>query len=325
MNRFVVCAVAAVLSAFSILLQDPAGAETWPDEPINIVVPFTPGSATDVVVRVVAAAMSETLGQPVVVVNRPGAGGTIGAGQVARARPGGYTLLANSSAHTVNPAIYPDMTFDTRVDLRAITLLARQPNILVAAPSKGWKTAADYVAAARAEPGTLTYATAGTGSGTHMNAEKFRLAARIGAVHVPYRGTPEALRDTMAGLVDICFCPIVAALPMIREGRVVALANGSPRRSSALPDLPTTEEEGFADSGYTFWVGLFAPAGTPRAVIDRLNDEARKALDSPEVRERLQALGTDPSPTTSQELERLVAREIRENSELARKADIRLE
>jgi tripartite-type tricarboxylate transporter receptor subunit TctC len=323
MNRFVVFAVAAVLADFPLV--QPAAAETWPDQPIHIVVPFTPGSATDVVARIVASAMSDNLGQPVIVDNRPGAGGTIGAGQVARAEPGGYTLLANSSAHTVNPAIFPDMTFDTRVDLRAITLLAQQPNILVAAPSKGWKTAADYAKAAKAEPGRLTYATAGTGSGTHMNAEKFRLSAAIGAVHVPYRGTPEALRDTLNGVTDLCFCPIVAALPMIRQGRVVALANGSPSRSSVLPDLPTTEEQGFADSGYTFWVGLFAPAGTPRAIIDRLNAEARKALEAPEVRARLQALGTDPSPTTPQDLERLVAREIRENTELARKADIRLQ
>lgn len=209
-------------------------------------------------------------------------------------------MLANSSAHTVNPAIFPDMTFDTRVGLRAVTLLAQQPNILVAAPSKGWKNAADYVKAAKAEPGKLTYATAGTSSDTHMNAEKFRLAAQIGTVHVPYRGTPEVLRDIMNGLTDICFCPIVAALPMIKEGRVVALANGSPRRSSVLPDLPTTVEQGFQGSGYIFWVGPFVPAGTPRLVIDRLNAEARKVLDSPEVRERLQALGAAHAALQSQ-------------------------
>ncbi len=323
MNRFAVFAVAGMLAGFPMLQH--AGAETWPDRPIHIVVPFTPGSATDVVARIVAAAMSQSLGQPIIVDNRPGAGGTIGAGQVARAEPDGYTLLANSSAHTVNPAIYPDMTFETRVDLRGITLLAQQPNILVAAPSKGWKNAADYVKAARAEPGKLTYASAGTGSGTHMNVEKFRLSAGIGTVHVPYRGTPEALRDTVNGVTDICFCPIVAALPMITQGRVVALANGSLRRSSVLPDLPTTEEQGFANSGYTFWVGLFTPAGTPRLVIDRLNAEVRKALELPELQERLLALGTDPSPTTPQELERMVAREIQENAELARKAGIRLE
>ena len=257
MNRFVLLAIASVLAGFPFLR--PAAAETWPDQPIHIVVPFTAGSATDVVARIVAAEMARNLGQPVIVDNRPGAGGTIGAGHVARAEPSGYTLLANSSAHTVNPAIYPDMTYDTRVDLRAITMLAQQPNILVAAPSKGWKTAVDYAQAATAEPGKLTYATAGTGSGTHLNAEKFRLSAQIGVVHVPYRGTPEALRDTMAGETDLCFCPIVAALPMIKQGRVVALANGSPRRASVLPDLATTEEQGFPDSGYTFWIGLLPP------------------------------------------------------------------
>lgn len=323
MNRFVWLAIASVLADFPLLR--PAAAETWPDQPIHIVVPFTAGSATDVVARIVAAEMARSLGQPVIVDNRPGAGGTIGAGHVARAEPSGYTLLANSSAHTVNPAIYPDMTYDARVDLRAITMLAQQPNILVAAPSKDWKTAADYAQAATAEPGKLTYATAGTGSGTHLNAEKFRLSAQIGMVHVPYRGTPEALRDTMAGETDLCFCPIVAALPLIKQGRVVALANGSPRRASVLPDLATTEEQGFPDSGYTFWIGLFAPAGTPRRVIDRLNAEAKKALESPEVRERLQELGTDPSPTTSQELERIIRWEIRDNTDLAKKAAIRLQ
>jgi tripartite-type tricarboxylate transporter receptor subunit TctC len=323
MNRFVLFAIAFVLADFPFL--QPAAAETWPDQPVHIVVPFTVGSATDVVARIVAAEMAKNLGQPVIVDNRSGAGGTIGAGQVARAEPGGYTLLANSSAHTVNPAIFPDMTFDTRVDLRAISLLALQPNILIASPSKRWRSAVDFANAAKAEPGKITYATAGTGSGTHMNAEKFRLSAGIGAVHVPYRGTPEALRDTMNGVTDLCFCPIVAALPMIKQGRVVALANGSPRRSSVLPDLATTEEQGFPDSGYTFWVGLFAPAGTPRKLIDRLNAEARRALEAPQVRERLKALGADPSSTTSQDLERIVRDEIRENIELAKKADIRLQ
>jgi tripartite-type tricarboxylate transporter receptor subunit TctC len=319
MIRYTLLAAAAAIAAL------PAAAQSYPEEAIHIVVPFTPGSATDVITRTVGAEMARTLGAPIVVLNRSGAGGTIGAGQVAHANPDGYTLLANSSGHTVNPAIYADLTYDTAWDLRGITLLAQQPNILVAAPSKGWKTAGDFVKAAKAAPGKLTFATAGTGSGTHMNAEKFRLSAGIGLVHVPYRGTPEALNDTMNGLTDICFCPIVAALPMIKAGRVVALANGGRRRSTLLPDLATTEEQGFADSGYTFWVGLFAPAETPTELIELLNAATRKALASPEVRERLQALGADPSPMTAQELDRMVEREIRENVELARKADIRLQ
>jgi tripartite-type tricarboxylate transporter receptor subunit TctC len=319
MLRLIALALAAGLAAL------PVSAQNYPDKPIHIIVPFTAGSATDVTARALAAVMTKNMGQTVIVDNKPGAGGTIGSAQVAKAAPDGYTLLANSSAHTVNPAIYPNMTYDTAKDLPGVSLLAVQPNIMVASPSKGWKTAADYVKAAKAAPGKLTYATAGTGSGTHMNAEKFKLAAGIDTVHVPYRGTPEALGDTMNGRTDIYFCPVIAALPMIKDGRVVALANGSPKRSSVLPDLATTEEQGFKDSGYNFWVGLFAPAGTPPSLINRINAEVKKALESPEVKERLQALGTDPAPTTPQELDKMVAQEIKENIAIAKKADIKLQ
>lgn len=319
MSRLIALALALALAAL------PAWAQNYPEKSIHIIVPFTPGSATDVTARALAAVMTRNIGQTVIVENKPGAGGTIGAAQVARAAPDGYTLLANSSAHTVNSAIYANMPYDTVKDLPGVSLLAVQPNIMVAAPSKGWKTAADYVAAAKAQPGKLTYATAGTGSGTHMNAEKFKLAAGIDTVHVPYKGTPEALGDTMNGRTDIYFCPVIAALPMIRDNRVVALANGSPRRSSVLPDLPTTEEQGFKDSGYNFWVGLFAPAGTPPAVIARLNAEVKKALDSPEVKERLAALGSDASPTSPADLDKIVASEVKENGELAKKAGIKLQ
>ncbi len=323
MTRLIALALTGALAVALAAL--PASAQNYPTKQINIVVPFTAGSATDVTARALAAVMSKNLGQTVIVENKPGAGGTIGANQVAKAAPDGYTLLANSSAHTVNAAIYPTMPYDTVKDLPGVSLLAVQPNIMVASPSKGWKTAADYVKAAKAEPGKLTYATAGTGSGTHMNAEKFKLAAGIDTVHVPYKGTPEALGDTMNGRTDIYFCPVIAALPLIRDGRVVALANGSPKRSSVLPDLATTEEQGFKDSGYNFWVGLFAPAGTPPAIIAKLNAEVKKALDSPEVKERLAALGTDSSPTTPAELDAIVAREVMENAALAKKADIKLQ
>jgi tripartite-type tricarboxylate transporter receptor subunit TctC len=319
MLRLTALALAAGLATL------PASAQNYPDKPIHIVVPFTAGSATDVTARALAAVMTKNMGQTVIVENKPGAGGTIGSAQVAKAAPDGYTLLANSSAHTVNPAIYPNMTYDTVKDLPGVSLLAVQPNIMVASPAKGWKTAADYVKAAKEQPGKLTYATAGTGSGTHMNAEKFKLAAGIDTVHVPYRGTPEALGDTMNGRTDIYFCPVIAALPMIKDGRVVALANGSPKRSSVLPDLATTEEQGFKDSGYNFWVGLFAPANTPPALINRINAEVKKALESPEVKERLQALGTDPAPTTPQELDKMVAQEVKENIDIAKKANIKLQ
>jgi tripartite-type tricarboxylate transporter receptor subunit TctC len=302
-----------------------AQAQTFPDKPIHIIVPFTAGSATDVVARALAQAMSKNLGQPVIVDNKTGAGGTIGTSQVAKSAPDGYTLLANSSAHTVNPSIYPGLNYDTAKDLVAVSLLAQLPNIMVASPAKGWKNAVDYANAAKASPGKLTYASAGVGSGTHMNAEKFKFSAGIDTVHVPYRGTPEALADTMNGRTDIFFAPVIAALPMIRDGRVVALAAGSEKRSSVLPDVRTTEEQGFKNSAYDFWSGLFAPAGTPPAVIAKLNAEVRKALESPEVKERLSALGTDIAPTTPAEFDKKVARELAENATLVKQAGIKVQ
>jgi tripartite-type tricarboxylate transporter receptor subunit TctC len=302
-----------------------AQAQNYPDKPIHVIVPFTPGSATDVVARAVAQAMSTKLGQPVVVENKPGAGGTIGTMQVAKAAPDGYTLLVNSSAHTVNPSIYPNLSYDTAKDLVGVSLLAQQPNILVAAPAKGWKTAADLVTAAKAEPGKLTYGSAGTGSGTHMNAEKFKLSADIDTLHIPYKGTPEALTDTMNGRVDYFFAPVIAGLSMVRDGRLTALAVGSEKRSSVLPNVPTTEEAGYKGSSYNFWVGMLAPAGTPPALIERLNKEVAVALASPEIKERLGALGADAAPTTPAELDKIVARELKENAELVERAAIRMQ
>jgi tripartite-type tricarboxylate transporter receptor subunit TctC len=315
----------ALVTVAALLAATAAQGQTYPDKPIHVIVPFTAGSATDVVARAVAQAMSTRLGQPVVVDNKPGAGGTIGSSQVAKATPDGYTLLVNSSAHTVNPAIYPSLNYDTAKDLVGVSLLAQQPNILVAAPSKGWKTANDLVAASKAQPGKINYASAGTGSGTHMNAEKFRISANIDAQHVPYRGTPEALTDTMNGRVDYFFAPVIAGLTMVRDGRLVALAVGSARRSSVLPDVSTTEEAGYKGSAYDFWVGMFAPAGTPPALIERLNKEVAAALASPEVKERLGALGADASPTTPAELDKTVARELKENADLVQKAGIKIQ
>jgi len=274
----------------------------------------------------VAQAMSTKMGQTVLVENKPGAGGTIGAAQVAKSAPDGYTLLVNSSAHTVNPAIYPNLTYDTGKDLIGISQLAQQPNILVAAPPKGWKTANDLVAAAKAQPGKITYASAGTGSGTHMNAEKFRLSAGFDALHIPYKGTPEALSDTMNGRVDFFFAPVIAGLGMVRDNRLTALAVGSKTRSSVLPNVPTTEEAGYPGSAYDFWVGMLAPAGTPPAVVARLNAEVRAALASPEVKDRLGALGADASPPMAPaDFDKIIARELIENAELVKKAGIKIQ
>jgi tripartite-type tricarboxylate transporter receptor subunit TctC len=314
--RFVMAALAAAFAASG------AHAQTYPTKPVHVIVPFTPGSATDVVARTVAQALSTRMGQVFVVENRPGAGGTIGANLVAKAAPDGYTLLVNSSGHTVNPSIYPSIPFDTAKDLAGISLLAEQPNILVVAPSKGWKTAGDLVKAAKAEPGKLTYASAGAGSATHMNAEKFRVSAGIDAVHIPYKGTPEALTDTMNGRVDYFFAPVIAALPMVRDNRVTALAVGSAKRASVLPDVPTTEEAGYPGSAYNFWVGMLAPAGTPPAIVDQLNKEVTAALASPEVKDRLAALGADAAPMPAADFDKMIAQELKDNAQLVKQAGI---
>jgi tripartite-type tricarboxylate transporter receptor subunit TctC len=299
-----------------------AHAQTYPDKPVHVIVPFTPGSATDVVARTVAQALSTRMGQVFVVENRPGAGGMIGAGIVAKSAPDGYTLLVNSSGHTVNPSIFPTITYDTAKDFVGVSMLAQQPNILIAAPSKGWKTAGDLVKAAKAEPGKLTYASAGAGSATHMNAEKFRVSAGIDAVHIPYKGTPEALSDTMNGRVDYFFAPVVAALPMVRDNRVTALAVGSPKRASVLPDVPTTEEAGYPGSAYNFWVGMLAPAGTPPAIVERLNKEIAAVLASPEIKDRLAALGADPAPMAAADFDKLIVQELKDNAALVKQAGI---
>jgi tripartite-type tricarboxylate transporter receptor subunit TctC len=266
----------------------------WPAKPIRMIVPFTAGSGTDIVGRTVAEAMGRSLGQTIVVENKPGAGGTIGAAYVAKSDPDGYTLLIHSSGHALNPFIYTNLPYDTTKDLTGVTTLAALPNVMVVPPRRGWKSVADVIAAAKAKPGQLNYASAGVGSATHMNAEKFKLRAGVDAVHVPFKGTPEALTEIIAGRDDWFFAPLTSALPLVQEGKLQALAVSTAQRSPALPDVPTTLEAGVPDSDYTFWVGMIVPAATPPVLVQRLHDEAIKALALPDVRERLAKLGAEP-------------------------------
>jgi tripartite-type tricarboxylate transporter receptor subunit TctC len=316
--RLLIAAVGLALAA-----TNTAQAQTWPQKPVHIIVAFTPGSATDIMARAVSNELSERLGQPVIVENRPGAGGTIAAAQVAKATPDGYTLLVNSSGHTVNPWIYEKLPYDTAKDLMGVTIIARQPNVLVVSPDRGWKTVNDLVAEAKANPGKMAFASAGVGSATHINGEKFKVSAAIDVLHVPYKGTPEALNDVMGKRVDYFFSPVVSALSIVRDKKLMALAVGSPTRASVLPDVPTTEEAGYKNSSYNYWAGVLAPAGTPRAVIDRLNKALVAVLALPEVKERLAKIGADPSPTTPQEFDELVLRELAEYRELVKAAGIK--
>ncbi len=314
----------AVLAALALAVPGmQAGAQDYPNRPVKFVIPFTAGSSTDIVARALSERLTPALGQAIVVENRGGAGGRVGADFVAKSPPDGYTLLVNSSAHTVNPAIYSDLPFDTAKDFAAITSLASLPNVLIIAPSKGIKTVAELITYARAKPGQLNFASAGVGSGTHMNAEKFRARAKFEHTHVPYKGTPEAITEVMNGRVDVYFAPLNAALPFIKDGRVLALAVGTAQRSPLLPDVPTTIEAGVPDSDYDFWVGMLAPAKTPPAILARLHAETVKALQSPELAERLKSLGATPMPMSPEKFDAYIRAELASNTEIVKTAGIK--
>jgi tripartite-type tricarboxylate transporter receptor subunit TctC len=311
------------LLAATLIAGGAAAQAAWPTKPIRMIVPFTAGSVTDIIARVVSESMSKSLGQPIVIDNKPGAGGTIGAAQVAKSEPDGYTVLIHSSGHALNPAIYPNLPYDTVRDLTGVTPLASVPNVLVVSPTRGWKNLADLIAAAKAKPGTMNYASAGTGSATHMNAEKFKLRAGIDAQHVPFKGTPEALTDVIGGRDDWFFAPMASALPLVKDGKLQALAVSSAQRSPALPDVPTTNEAGVANSDYTLWVGMIVPAATPPAVIKRLHDEAVKAVSSPEVKARLAALGADPMPMQPAAFNAYIRSEMEAAALIAKSANLK--
>jgi len=314
----------AVVLVFGILSATFAFGQNYPAKPVKIVVPFTAGSATDILARTFGQKLSEMWGQPVIIENHPGAGGTIGAALVAKAPADGYTLLVHSAAQAYNPSIYPNLSYDTTKDFVEIVPLAGQPNVLVVAPATGYKSVNDLIAAARSKPGELNFASAGTGSGTHINAEKFKLAAGIDVVHIPYKGTPEAITDTMTGRVTYFFSPISAALPNVREGKLVALGVSSAKRSSALPSVPTIAES-LPSFDYNLWVGMFAPAGTPADIVDKINRDVGRVLQTPEVKERLAALGAEAMPMTAGEFRKFVRSEIDDSAKVIKAAGIKVQ
>lgn len=324
MKRFIFFAM-SLLAVGSALAQatSTGSGQGYPSKPIKFLVPFTAGSGTDLIARSIADTMSKSMGQPIVIENKPGAGGTIAAGQVAKGEADGYTVLVHSSGHALNPAIYSTIGYDTLRDLTGITPLAALPNVLVVNPAKGWKSVADLVAAARAKPGQLNYASAGVGSATHLNAEKFRLQAGIEALHVPYKGTPEAMTNVIGGSNDWFFAPLASALPLVKDGKLQALAVSTPARSPALPQVPTTVEAGVAGSDYTFWVGMIVASNTPALVIKRLHEEALKAMANPEVKERMNKLGADPFPMSVEAFNAFIKTEVEAAARIAKAANLK--
>jgi tripartite-type tricarboxylate transporter receptor subunit TctC len=302
-----------------------AAAQSWPTaQPIKAIITFSAGSASDVIARAVFDQVSAQIGQTIVVENRVGAGGTLGANVVAKAPPDGYTLLVHTSSHTVTAATFAQLPYDTAKDFAAVIPLANLPNVLIVAKAKGYQSARELVEAAKAKPGSFNYASAGAGTASHFNAERFKLAAKFDAQHVPFKGAPEALREIVAGRVDFYFVPLLPAKGLIEEGQLAALAVSSSRRATALPDVPTTVEAGFPNSEFNFWVGVLMASKTPAPIVERLHNEIKAALANPAVKERLTRLGADPMPLTSREFDALIQKEIISNIDLVKAANIKV-
>jgi tripartite-type tricarboxylate transporter receptor subunit TctC len=302
-----------------------ADAQTWPTKPLRAVVPFAAGSSTDIVPRAVFDQLSSQLGQTIVVENRAGAGGTIGTGFVLKQEPDGHTILASGAAHTIAPALYGKLGYHPGRDFAGVVPLGISPNVLVVSPARGFKSLREFVAAAKAKPGTFNFSSVGVGSATQLSAERFRSSAGINAQHVPFKGGAEAMLEVIAGRVDFFFGPPALVLPQVREGKLTALAVNGTSRTPALPDVPTTQEAGFKDAEYPIWYGLFVPTKTPRGIVERLHRETRKALEAPKVRERMAALFVDPMVMTPSEFDAYISKEIALNAALVQAAGIKPE
>ena len=312
----------AVVGALVFCATPAADAQTWPTRSIAAISTVSAGNAGDIVARVVLDQVSKQIGQSFVLENRPGAGGTLATSHVAKADPDGYTVLLLTSSQSSYVVLHKTLPYDPIRDFAPVAMFGVQPSVLIAAPSKGWKSIKDLIAAAKAKPGELNFASAGLGSASHWPSEKLKLAAGINVQHIPFRGPVEAFTEVMTGRVDFYYLPIVPALPQIRDGKVVALAVSTPQRAPALPEVPTIGEAGYPEAQYLFWGGLVLPAKTPRAIVDRLHDETKKALAVPAVQERLTQLGVQPMPMSADEYRKFFHDEIASTVKLAKEINL---
>ncbi len=311
---------AGVLGAVLLLAASAATAEDWPTRPIRVISPFPAGSASDTVSRVVLDSVSQLVGQPMVIETKPGAGGIVGFADVAKADPDGYTLVTSSTSLGTGAVLHRHLPYDPVKDLVPVVMFGVQPNVLVASKESGFKTVADLVAAAKAKPGALTFASAGIGSSSHMAGERLRLAANIDVRHVPFRDT--GLTEVMAGRIDYYFIPLAAAASALGSGKLTVLAVSSPKRVALLPDAQSIVEAGYPNAIFRFWVGLSAPARTPRPVIDKIHDATEKALQNPALREKLAKLGVEPEPMSVDAFGKYVRDDIAATAQLAKEAHI---
>jgi tripartite-type tricarboxylate transporter receptor subunit TctC len=310
---------AALLAAS--LAATPAFAEdAYPSRPIRVISPFPPGSASDTVSRVVLDQVSQNIGQPMVIETKPGAGGTMGFADVAKADPDGYTVVTSSTSMGTGKVLHSSLPFDPEKDFVSVAMFGLQPNVLVASKDSGFKTVADLVAAAKAKPGTLTFASAGIGSSSHMAGERLRLAAKIDVRHVPFKDN--GLAEVMAGRIDYYFIPLAAAASVLGSDKLTILAVSSPKRVPLLPDVPSITEAGYPDAEFSFWVGLSAPAKTPSAIVDKLHAATEKALADPAMVAKLAKVGVEPKLMSVQEFGKFVKDDLASTVKLAKDANI---
>jgi len=310
--------LAAALLAFAA-----QAAAQYPNKAVQMVVAFTPGSAVDIVGRIVAEKLSQMWGQPVVSDNRAGAGGSIGSAAVARAAPDGYTLLVTSNAHVINPSIFAKLPYDTLKDFTDIALFVEQPNVMVVSSESRYKTLKDLVGAAKAKPGSLNIGHAGIGSGTHLNTEKFIAAAGIQVVEVPFKGTPEVVAAILSGDVDGYWAPISAALSFVKGGKVRPLAVSTAKRNPTMPDVPTAAEAGVKGSEFSLWVALWGPAGMSPELVNRINGDVRKALADPATKAKLEGLGNTTVDISAADFAKLVREELNGTRRLLQEAGVK--
>ena len=316
-----------VLAALALAASVPVLAQPadYPSRPIHILVGFTPGGGPDITARWIAQKLGEAWKQQVIVENRPGAGGTVAAGTVARAAPDGYTLLSVSSAHAVAAAIYPKLPYDTFKDLAGITETASSSYVLVAPPALGVRSVKDLIALAKAKPGQLNFASAGVGSGTHFAGEMFKAMAGIDVVHVPLKGIPESLTETVTGRVQFFMAPMANGVNLVREGKLAGLAVSSGKRDLLLPDLPTVSESGVAGYESILWFGLLTSSAVPRPVVNKLNAEVARILRSAETYERFAPIGMTPRPMSPEDFDAAIRNDVMVFTRIAREANIKAE
>ena len=315
--------VMSALVASLLFIASSVAAQGFPSKTIRLVATSTPGSPVDIYARAISDHLAKSTGQTVVVENRAGAGGTLAAGFVLGTEGDGHVALVNTSAQVIAPFVYSGLGFDMLRDFAGIGPIAVLPNVLIVPPQRGWKSMQDLISAARAKPGGYTYGTGGSGTGTHMSAERFRLRAGINAIQVPYKGSPEVLVEIISGRIDWSFVPLSTALGQIKDGRIRALALSAERRSAQLPELPTLPEAGLQDADFPFWVGMFVPAKAPRSAVRRLYEETVKAMQNPEVRDRLTKLGADIVLMTPAELDAYVKAQAEIAAGIVKAANIR--